>query len=149
MPNEAAHPIFEYSQVDDRIFIGTNACCQMHFSAMLSEKGITSDISLEAEQIDQPFGVETYLWLPTLDHQPPSLRNTFIGITSLESMLESGHKVYIHCKNGHGRAPTFYAAYLVVQRGMKPSEAIALLAAKRPSMHLETSQRTFLDSLTK
>ena len=47
--------------------------------------------------------------------------------------------MYIHCKNGHGRAPTLVAAYLTTQ-GMSVEEAIALIKSKRPEIHLEQSQ---------
>lgn len=147
MPHiEPDHPTFEYSQITDQVFIGTNACCQMHFKQELLDKGVTRDISLESEKIDQPYGVETFLWLPTPDKNPPSLDKVKIGIVALSEMLAQGQKVYIHCKNGHGRAPTFFASYLMSQ-GMTAEQALELIKTKRPSIHLEPSQIGFLDGL--
>ncbi len=140
------HPIFEYSQINDQVYLGTNACCQMHFKQELLDKGVTVDISLEGEMLDQPYGVESYLWLPVLDHTPPTSDQVRIGIPTLDAALAAGKKVYIHCKNGHGRGPTFYAAYLV-SNGMTPADAIGSISQKRPEIHLEPSQISFLDTV--
>ena len=51
--------------------------------------------------------------------------------------------VYVHCKNGHGRAPTLVAAYLT-RKGKPPAEAEAFIKSKRPSIHLEEAQRAAL-----
>lgn len=137
----------EYSKVDDLVFIGTNACCEMHFKQELLDKGVTCDISLEEDHLDRPFGIDCFLWLPTADHTPPSLQNTLIGVEALAEMLRQKQTVYIHCKNGHGRAPTFFAAFLILKRGLDVEDAIARIAAKRPEIHIESSQKEFLDSL--
>ena len=102
---------------------------------------------LEGETIDHPFGVETYVWLPTADHMPPSLDNIRTGIAALKQMLANGQKVYLHCKNGHGRAPTFFAAYLIKTEGLTPEEAVARIKAKRPGTHLKDRQWEFLRTL--
>lgn len=141
-------PAFEYSKITDGVYIGTNSCCQTHFEESLLKKEVTIDISLEGERVDQPAGVEVYVWLPTPDHQPPSFDVTLIGIASLKQALENGQKVYIHCRNGHGRAPTFFASYLIMEKGMTPEAAIALIKEKRPSIHLDDNQMEFLSSLT-
>ncbi|MBI4457368.1 dual specificity protein phosphatase family protein [Candidatus Uhrbacteria bacterium] len=136
-------PPFEFSQITDQVFIGTNACCRVHFEDRLLKLGVSADISLEEKRIDHPFGIDAYLWLPTKDHTPPSRENADVGISALKKLLEQGRKVYIHCQNGHGRGPTLFAAYLI-STGMKPDDAIALIAAKRPATHLEPSQIDFL-----
>lgn len=145
--NEPELPEFEYNEIDNGVFIGTNACCDIHFKKDLLENGIDADISLEAEKVDQPYGVKTYLWLPTIDHRPPSRENIDVGIDVLDTILTQGRKVYIHCKNGHGRAPTFYAAYLILKRDMTADNAVAHIMAKRPTAHIEESQLAFLKDL--
>ena len=144
----ADHTPFEYSRIDDNVFIGTNACCQMHYSQMLTDHGITCDISLEGEHIDEPYGAELFLWLPTDDHHAPDRRKVDVGIASLEAMLSKGCKAFLHCKNGHGRAPTFYAAYLIKKRGLSPEAALEWIKRARPTIHLEPEQLGFLQSLT-
>lgn len=142
------HRKMESSQIDAQVYIGTNACCMHHFKSELLDKGITCDLSLEGEAIDQPFGVDCYLWLPTADHTAPSIHVIRVGIAALDEMLKQGRKVYIHCKNGHGRAPTFYAAYLILKRGMDFDHAWEAIRASRPEAHLDPPQEAFLRGLT-
>ncbi|MBI2623478.1 MAG: dual specificity protein phosphatase family protein [Candidatus Liptonbacteria bacterium] len=132
-------PIFEYDYIADGIFIGTNQCCTTHFAEALLKEGITADISLEEDRLDQPFGVEAYVWLPVKDHEPPTRAQLEIGVSALEKFAALGKKVYVHCKNGHGRAPTLVAAYMM-RKGKSVKEAVALIRAQRPSVHLQDSQ---------
>jgi len=146
---DGGQPEFEYSQIDENVFIGTNACCSMHFNEGLIEKGITVDISLEGEKLDQPYGVDIFIWIPTEDHTPPKRHCVRAAIEALDALLKDGKKIYIHCKNGHGRAPTFYSAYLILKKGLTPEQAVEKIREKRPSIHLEEGQLEFLRSLTK
>lgn len=130
---------FEYNQITDHIYLGTNQCCQSHFSKELLEKGITADISLEEEHVDTPYGVEMYLWLPVKDHMPPSHDQLDLGVAAIQKIISQGKKVYIHCKNGHGRGPTLLAAYLI-KDNMAAEEAISFIKSRRPSIHLEGTQ---------
>jgi len=130
----------EYNEITEGIYIGTNQCCQTHFDERLKKEGITADISLEEERIDAPFGVDFYVWIPVKNHAAPKPDQLAFGVSVLEKLISAGKKVYVHCANGHGRAPTLVAAYLV-KNGKSPEEAEALIKAKRPSMHLEEVQR--------
>ena len=48
-------------------------------------------------------------------------------------------KIYVHCKNGHGRAPTLVAAYFVTQ-GMSTDEAFAFIKKRRSTIHPNKQQ---------
>lgn len=146
--HETGMPPFEYSRITDQVRIGTNACCKMHFDATLLKEGVTVDVSLEGEHLDQPYGVGAFFWLPTQDHTAPDRDLTIAGIEMLDSALKSGKKAYIHCKNGHGRAPTFFAAYLIKKRGHSPETALKTITNARPSAHLEPAQVEFLRKLS-
>ncbi len=137
----------EFSQIDEQVFIGTNKCCVDHFKIGLLDRGVSCDISLEGEMLDQPFGVECFVWLPTPDHTAPTRQNIDVGVAALDEMMKQGRKVYIHCKNGHGRAPTFYAAYLVMKQRLSVEDALARISSKRPEMHLDAAQLDLLHSL--
>ncbi len=146
-----AHPQakeLEYNYITDGIFIGTNQCCQTHFDEKLKKEGITADISLEEERIDAPFGVDFYVWIPVKNHTPPAPDQLKFGVSTLEKFVQMGKKVYVHCKNGHGRAPTLAAAYLI-SKGKSPEEAEEFIKSKRPSMHLEDVQRQALKDFSK
>ena len=130
----------EYNYITDGIYIGTNQCCIVHFDEILSEKeGIEAEISLEEDRIDRPFGVSMYLWIPTKNHITPSQEQLDLGVVNLKQLVLMKKKVYVHCKNGHGRAPTLVAAYLI-QNGKTVEEAVDFIKTKRPSIHLEKNQ---------
>lgn len=129
----------DYNYITDGIYIGTNQCCQTHFEEKLIKEGIIADISLEEERVDAPFGVKFYTWLPVKDQTPPMPDQLEFGVSAIERLVAMGKKIYIHCKNGHGRAPTLVAAYLI-RRGRSPEETEVFIKSKRPSIHLQDSQ---------
>src|SRR3989344_2272975 len=130
---------FEYSQITKYIYIGTNMCCQAHFDKSLLKKGIKADISLEEKKLDNPFGVDYYLWLPTKDHQAPTLKQLEVGVAFLHKLVSQKVKCYVHCQQGHGRAPTLVAAYLVSE-GMDVDKAFDFIKKKRPDAHPNPKQ---------
>jgi hypothetical protein len=129
----------EYNYITDGIFLGTNGCCEAHFDEGLAKKGITADISLEGERVDGAMGVSSYLWLPVPDQTAPSQNQLRLGVTTIKKLVAMKEKVYVHCQNGHGRAPTLVTAYLICE-GMSVEEALDFIKEKRPSMHLQDVQ---------
>lgn len=138
----------EYNHIANGIYIGTNQCCQTHFDEKLKKEGITADISLEEEKIDTPFGVEFYIWIPVKDYSAPTQDRLDFGVTVLEKLVSLKKKVYVHCKNGHGRAPTLVAAYFIKQ-GENLDEVIELIKTKRSSIHLQDVQKEALIEFSK
>ncbi len=143
--HDEKHPEFEFNQIDDNIFIGTNQCCQTHFDEKLLDLGIEVDISLEEERLDAPFGVKFFFWLPTKDHTPPTPEQLKIGVEILTSFVNNNKKIYIHCQNGHGRAPTLVAAYYI-SLGLTVEKSIKKIQHKRKTIHLEQNQIDALDT---
>lgn len=133
----------EYDYITDGIYIGTNQCCQIHFDENLKKDGIEADISLEEERVDAPFGVEFYTWIPVKNHTAPSGEQFDFGVATLEKLVSMKKKIYVHCQNGHGRAPTLVAAYLI-KNGKTVEGAIEFIKTKRPSIHLEKAQEDAL-----
>lgn len=144
------HPqinILEYNYITDGIYIGTNQCCKAHFDEMLKKEGIGVDISLEEERVDSPFGVEFYVWIPIKNYNAPTSEQLDFGTTIIEKLVSMKKKVYVHCQNGHGRAPTMVSAYLI-KKGKSVDEAIAFIKEKRPSIHLAEIQKKSLVMFT-
>lgn len=131
--------VFEYSKITEYIYIGTNQCCILHFKESLIKKGIMADISLEKEKLDHPFGVDYYLWLPTKDHKAPTFKQLSLGANFIAHLVKNKIKVYVHCKNGHGRSPTLIAAYFIL-KGKNTEDAIKFIKKNRPSIHLNKIQ---------
>ena len=138
----------EYNYITDGIYIGTNQCCQTHFDEKLTKEGITANISLEEDRIDAPFGVEFSVWIPVKNHVSPTPDQLEFGVSVLEKLVSLGRKIYVHCKNGHGRAPTLVAAYLV-KNGKTPQEAEEYIRQRRPTIHLENVQRQALKNFNR
>ncbi len=137
------HAVMDVSRITDQIYVGTNACCQMHYATLLVRRGITHDLSLEGERVDAPYGVDSYLWLPTPDHTAPTNMSFRLGLNYIDTAIRNGGKVFIHCTNGHGRAPTMAAAWFV-KEGMGVDDAISILREGRPEIHIEPAQRRAL-----
>ena len=139
------HVQFSYNKIDENIFLGTNFCCQIHFDENLLKKGVVSDLSLEGERVDSPYGISQYLWLPIKDHHAPTLHQFQHGVAFIEQTIAQNGKVYIHCKNGHGRAPTMTAAYYIKQ-GMSVEDAIHKIMLERSEIHINAEQRKALET---
>ena len=133
------HAVMDVSRITDNIYAGTNACCQMHYTQLLLDKGVMHDLSLEGETVDAPYGVESYLWLPTPDHTAPARQSFDLGVAYIGEVIRRGGKVFVHCTNGHGRAPTMAAAWFVSQ-GKTVKEAVAIIKQGRPETHIEPAQ---------
>jgi len=128
------------------VVVGLNVffCHCFYFNSLV---GITTDISLEEERIDSPFGIDAYLWLPVKDHSAPTLYQFNIGIKAIEEAVKNNQKVYVHCKHGHGRSPTLVAGYFIKSKGMTPEEAVELIRSKRPETHITEIQLEALKKL--
>ncbi|MBI3573219.1 MAG: dual specificity protein phosphatase family protein [Candidatus Kerfeldbacteria bacterium] len=133
----------EYDYITDGIYIGTNQCCQMHFDKRLKKEGVEADISLEEERVDAPFGVSFYVWIPIKNHTAPTQDQFVFGVSTIQNLVSLKKKIYVHCQNGHGRAPTMVAAYLITQ-GRKVDAAIDFVKKQRPTMHLDEVQQKAL-----
>lgn len=145
------HPsvkVLEYNYIDHGIYIGTNLCCQIHFDESLKDQGIEADISLEATQVDRPFGVNFYTWLPVEENQAPTIEQLDFGISAIEKLIAMHKKMYVHCQNGHSRAPTLVAAYFI-KHGKTFDEAVAFIKKRRPTIHLHESQILALENFQK
>lgn len=133
-----AHGPANFDQITDFIWIGNNMCCAIHNRELL-QLGFDADIDLEENRAEEPPHTSIYLWLPTKDHTPPTMQQLKTGVTTLTSLVKQHIKVYVHCKNGHGRAPTLVAAHLITH-GKTVDEAIAFIKERRPVIHLGSSQ---------
>lgn len=109
--------------------------------ARLRERGITAVVNLRIEFDDNDAGIapERYLYLPTVDDEPPTLEHLREGVSFIAEEIERGGGVYIHCGAGVGRAPTMAVAYLA-STGLAPSEAWEKVRAVRPFIRPKAGQ---------
>lgn len=134
------HKVLEFNQITDLIYLGTNLCCSAvpHIKILL-DHGIKADVDLEEERQEETPNIDTYLWLPVKDHHAPTQEQLDTGVATIDSLVKNNKKVYLHCKNGHGRSPTLLAAYFISQ-GMEVGEAIEKIRSKRLGIHIRDVQ---------
>ncbi|MBN1876177.1 MAG: dual specificity protein phosphatase family protein [Anaerolineae bacterium] len=109
--------------------------------ARMGAEGITAVVNMREESDDARRGIALthYLWLPTTDDRPPSLKELERGSAFIAEQIAAQRGVYIHCAAGVGRAPTMAAAYLVTT-GMSSEKAWATIRRGRPFIRPTTPQ---------
>jgi protein-tyrosine phosphatase len=147
MPDDSH--IFDYSQITDNIYIGSDLCkgneCSIH-GAEFERLQILAEINLSAEKKEiPPDGIDIYSWIPTADNHAPTQEQLDFGTSIINEAVRNNKKIFVHCKNGHGRSPTMVAAYLIRFQGKTVDEAIRLIINKRMEVHLELVQREALE----
>lgn len=141
---EHKHMKISYNKIEEFLFAGNNMCCQDHFEEELLSKGITADISLESERLDNPQGVKYFFWLPWKEDAAPPMELMNLALKVLDDLMEQNVKTYVHCKNGHGRTTTLLAAYYIRKNRITTDEALEIVKQKRPSGHIHEIQKDFL-----
>jgi protein tyrosine phosphatase len=130
----------DLSWIDDAICIGRGGLVAM-FSE-LKKKGLGLVINLEKafhseeEKASKKIGLD-YLYCPVKDYTAPTQDQLDMVVAKMRDAVDSGKKVYIHCGAGHGRSPTFVAAYLI-SRCKTMAEAIEIVKKKRPSVWISS-----------
>ncbi|MGA2910532.1 MAG: dual specificity protein phosphatase family protein [Candidatus Microgenomates bacterium] len=140
--------VSDYSQITDQIFIGSDLCkglsCPIH-GPEFEKLGILVELNLSVEKKETPpDGIDIYAWIPVADKHAPSPEQLDIGTSIINEAVMNGKRIYIHCKNGHGRAPTMVAAYFIRFQGKIVDEAVAMILHHRNEVHLEFDQREAL-----
>lgn len=134
---------FNYSRITPYIYVGTNLCCQGDFDDNLESLGIHADLSLEEKHVDNPLGVEYFLWIPVVDRMAPSLEQLECGIRFIDFCVSKQIGVYVHCYWGHGRSPTLVMAYFIA-KGFTYENAYKAVHDRRPEAHLTEVQEARL-----
>ena len=73
----------------------------------------------------------TQLYLPTVDHTEPSCAQMHTACTFIAKQTEAGHKVYVHCKGGHGRGAAIAFAWMLKTHQKSLKETQLLLSGQR------------------
>lgn len=143
LPKVTGVPLFAYSRITPQLYVGPQY--NRRGRRALAREGITGVVNMRVEYDDAAHGLtlDRYCHLPTVDDDSPSAEHLQKGVDFIEEIVESGGKVYIHCKGGIGRAPTMAAAYLVSQ-GQPVEEALALIEATRPFINITPPQMAAL-----
>lgn len=94
----------------------------------LEAAGVTHFVDLTEQQRYTPRRARHHAH-PITDFGIPTDAGMRATLATIEAALAQGEMVYLHCQAGIGRTGTV-AACLLVERGAKPDEALAVLAHK-------------------
>ncbi|HET90994.1 MAG TPA: protein phosphatase [Chloroflexi bacterium] len=132
-------PIRRVSQITPHLHVGGQY--RRRGWGRLAARGVTAVVNLRTEFDDQAAGIapSRYLYLPTVDDNPPTLEQLRRASEFIAQEAAQGGGVYVHCGAGIGRAPTTAAAYLV-STGLTPDQAWERIRAVRPFIRLKSAQ---------
>jgi predicted protein tyrosine phosphatase len=139
-------PIRRVSQITPQLHVGGQY--RRRGWERLTARGITAVVNMRIEFDDNDAGIAPgrYLYLPTIDDDPPTLEDLRKGVDFIAKEIERGGGVYVHCGSGVGRAPTMAAAYLI-STGLAPDEAWAKIRAARPFIRPKPRQVAQIERL--
>lgn len=113
---------------------------------LLVREGINAILSLQEHLIEgEPallclHGVKRLAWanVPIQDGGEggwdgvPTVEGLSAAVAQIRAWHQEGRRVYLHCRQGIGRAPTVAIAYLILERGMHIAPAIARVVERHP-----------------
>jgi len=71
------------------------------------------------------------VYVPTLDHHAPPASECERASVAMQKVLDSGDKVYVHCKAGRGRSNAIVLYHLIKTTGGRPEIVQNEIKAKR------------------
>jgi atypical dual specificity phosphatase len=101
----------------------------------LSKRGIDTILSLTEKPLPAEWFEGSKIssrHIPMRDHDPPDVDRLIEASRFIESEINSGRSVVVHCLAGKGRTGSAIAAYLVATSGMNARSAIDHLRKLRP-----------------
>ena len=137
-------PIRGLSQITPQLHVGGQY--RRRGWPRLASRGVTAVVNLRVEFDDNDAGIAPprYLYLPTVDDNPPTLEQLHTGVAFIAEEITRGGGVYVHCGAGVGRAAVMAAAYLV-STGLSPDQAWAQIRRARPFIRPTPPQLAVID----
>ena len=121
-----------FDRITDLVYLGSRIASLDDYHRLKAE-GVRACVDMKQEGAD-PWTFDAFLWLPTVDHEPPSPMHLRMGIAFLRQCEQAKMPVFVHCMAGVGRSSTLVLAYLLAgeyaARG--PEDALDFLCERRP-----------------
>lgn len=128
--------------IDEHFFLG--GALMFDDLERLQGQGVQAVVNLCAERQDNRQRLHEacieYLWLPVVDTFPPTLEQVQQGIAWIEQQRRADRIIYIHCAAGVGRSATLLACWYLYAHGMRVSQVLRFIKARRPQIALTRRQ---------
>ena len=129
-----------FDRVTDLIYIGSRISTLDDYHRLRAH-GVKACVDMKQEGAD-PWTFEAFLWLPTVDHDAPSLTHLHMGIGFLRQCEQARMPVFVHCMAGVGRSSTVVLAYLLAGefKDQTARAALDFLCARRSCVNPNPEQ---------
>jgi protein-tyrosine phosphatase len=111
------------------------------FQGGMPDETMPRDITAVMTLSNEPIGhllhpdVEMHCWLPIPDGPFPGMKWLEAAVKMVETMIEAGHRVYIHCRAGVSRSAMVTIAYLMKKHGWSLDTAMDWVGAENPEIN--------------
>jgi predicted protein tyrosine phosphatase len=120
-----------FDRVTELVWLGSRIVSLADFER-LRQLGVRACIDMKLEGAD-PWGFDAFLWLPTPDHEAPSLPHLRMGLAFLRECERARMPVFVACHAGVGRSSSLVLAHLLAGpfRDAPHQDALDYLVAHR------------------
>src|SRR5258707_4282106 len=124
-------PRVSFDRITDLVYLGSRIASLDDYHR-LKAQGVRACVDMKQEGAD-PWTFDAFLWLPTVDHEPPSPMHLRMGIAFLRQCEQAKMPVFVHCMAVVGRSSTPVLAYLLAGEyaERRPEDALQLLCQRR------------------